>query len=34
MAYKRLSLGIETISILSAMEVPGVLMQVGGDVNF
>ena len=23
MAYKRLSLGIETISILSAMEVPG-----------
>ena len=29
MAYKRLSLGIETISILSAMEVPGVLMQVG-----
>ena len=34
MAYKRLSLGIETISILSAMEVPGVLMQVGCDVNF
>ena len=34
MDYKRLSLGIETISILSAMEVPGVLMQVGCDVNF
>jgi hypothetical protein len=28
MDYKKITLGIETISILSASDVPGVLMQV------